>query len=822
MSDSEGTPTLVGQYSAPAPSFDPSSYSTFETLDAVVSDLVYNSDGSKATLSKDTTAEAWYRLETDLKAAETALAGVNDKFAKEIKAVKDALEGDAGDAFSKYATAILNISEEVYSTLMKKQFGTNSGNIGHSEQAFADSWWQIHQTADDALANMVSALEDSANSQIQAATDVNQLIQISTQLSTEISNARTGVNNALLKDLQNALSKLGQNYYDRGADFVPLYISDGNTATGAPAGSFQQQVNQPKQIHAADPAPTGIQNAELNTNKPQQNTLASAQPLAPGETTPGQPTELPAAQTAMPKPALTGAPAEGTPASQGGVNPAEQQALNDAKNAAGEAIDGLTAQTNDPKRKQALEAAKQAAQGAIDGLTNPAAQGLAGGPGSPGDVQQPVTGGGADPAAQQALANAKNAAGQAIDGLIGQSKDPKRKQALEDAKQAAEDAIDGLTNPAGLAGHQLAGGPAEGNLEAAKNAAGKAIDDLAKPGDSEARQQALDDAKQAAMKAVGDLGDQPGGADDNAPAGQQDRGPLMDAKHAAEKAIDDLIGKTDDPDRKHALEDAKHAMSDAIDKTAAPEHFKQVEDAKHAADKAIDGLGEPGDDPQRQHALDAAKAAAEKAIGRINDAPELSGPGHEQALEHAKEEADKAIDALCKPDDTPAERQALADAKEAVNKAIDGIGEEKGNAMHQFLTSSGPKEFVPPRGGLDGVGGHGPVAHEAAGGPVGGGPGPGGNPATAGGPPAGKFDTQPYQGGQPANAQGAPVAAAPGQSGAASAGAPMGPMGGGMGGGAGNQGEKEREPQIWMQAEHGAWGNEEDCDEPRSHVLGRG
>ncbi|KFU75362.1 hypothetical protein SAMN04489729_7089 [Amycolatopsis lurida] len=888
MSDSDGTPTMVGQYSASAPSLDPSFFSDLDSIEAVVNDIVYNSDGSKATLHSNTTAETWYRLETDVKAAETALADINDRFAKEIKAMTDALEGDAGDAFNKYATAILNTSEEIYSTLMQKQFATNMGGIGHSEQSFANNWWQLHDAADSSLTTMVNSLQDAAATQIQAATEVEQLSQISAQLATDVLDARSTVNAALLKDLQDALGNLGKNYNDIGGYLVPLYISDGDTTTAAPPGSFQQQVNQDTEQNQQQQFYTSTKpeledtesieddqqfytsskpqlDTELNQGDAQANTEAGTVPSTQGEVTPLQTTGLPTTESTPPDFSMTGMPAdttgttgspgestgtstEGTAGSQGGVSPEQQQALADAKDAAGQAIDGLSAQTDDPVQQQALDDAKTAAQGAIDGLTNPSGQGIdggtgggAGGTGSIGDTsgsgegqQQSGVAGGLNPAAQQALADAKKAAGNAIDGLAGQSNDPKRTKALEDAKQAAEGAIDGLTDPTALPAEQLAGGPADASLEAAKDAAGKAIDDLAKPGDSEARQKALADAKQAAMNAVGDIGGQGGvaddaGADGNGSASQADRSSLLDAKHEAQKAIDDLIGKTDDPERKHALEDAKDAMSDAIDKTAAPEHFRQVEDAKHAADKAIDGLGAAGDNPQQQQALAAAKDAAEKAIGGINDASELSGPEHEQALERAKQEADKAIDALCKPDDTPAERQALAQAKEAVNKAIDGIGADSGDAMRQFLTSSGPKDFEPPRGGLDSAGGSGPAVHQTAGGPSsGGGAGPlsggagsGGTPSTQGGLPPGQFDTQPFQGSQQAAVSSTSGTAAPGQPATATGGAPMGPMGGGgMGAGGGNQGEKEREPQIWMQADKGAWGDEE-SDEPQSHVLGR-
>jgi len=55
---------------------------------------------------------------------------------------------------------------------------------------------------------------------------------------------------------------------------------------------------------------------------------------------------------------------------------------------------------------------------------------------------------------------------------------------------------------------------------------------------------------------------------------------------------------------------------------------------------------------------------------------------------------------------------------------------------------------------------------------------------------------------------------------AASPGMPMGGMGGGgMGGMGGGKQGSEREPQIWMQADPGAWG--EDGESEAKPVLGR-
>lgn len=863
MSDPEDSAPLVGQYSAPAPSLDPSSFSTQDSIEAVVNDLVYNSDASKASLSKCTTAEAWFDLEDAMKAAEQTIADVNDGFAKQIKAVGDALEGDAGDAFNHYANAVLETSEQVYSTLMQKHFGATMGNIGHAIQVFADGWWTIHDASEHNRASIEDIIKGDAQRKIDATHNLTELYQITTQLQTDLADAKTQCDEALLKDLQNALGALGAQYNNCAGQLVRLFISDGDTSTAAPAGSYQAQAGKPGAYtnvpHDEPNTDTTVPPAEPNadtpvpqqgeTNPPPVIASPPVEDLAetPGDVagasdgqgpgipavagaTSGGPTDVGAGMPAVSgvpsggptdagaAPTTTGGP-DGT-TGQGGTSPEQQAALDNAKAAAGDAIDDLTSQSNDPQRTKALQDAKQAAQGAIDGLTNPSTPGELAGDAGGGAIP---TASGPDPATQHALQQAKDAADKAIGGLAGQTDDPKRKKALEDAKQAADEAIDGLTSPAGAPG-QLTGGPDEAGVEAAKNAASKAIDDLAKPDDSEARSKALDDAKQAALDAMGDPGTH-GGATDGAAAGdQQDRAHLLDAKHAAQKAIDGLISNTDDPERKKALEDAKDAMSDAIDKTAAPEHFQQVEDAKHAADKAIDGLRESGDDPQRQHALDAAKSAADEAIEKLNDTPELSGPGHEEALEHAKQEADKAIDALCKPDDTPAERQALADAKEAVNKAIDGIGEESQSptALQDFLQPHGSAS--PGGGGVTAGGGHGPVVPDSAPGPVtGGGAASSGGPGAPDGPALGKFDTQPAQGGPAVATQGGPaVPVTAGQVPAnASGGMPMAPPMGGMGGGggAGNQ-NKEREPQIWMQAEQGAWG-EGDQDEPRSHVLGR-
>ncbi|MFE5566583.1 large repetitive protein [Amycolatopsis japonica] len=816
----------VGQYVDRAPALDPAQYSTIEALATAVSDLINPVNGSATT--------AWYDLETDFKAAEGALNSVNEAFAKQIKAVGDALEGETGESFKQYATAVLNTSEQVYDTVTGKQFGTNIGGIGRAVQSFVTTWRQLQSTAEQVYEERVSALRADTQRKIQASETVEEISAHTTNLSAGLANIKTTSDAALLKDLQNALGKLGNEYSARCAELVPLYISDGNTATAAPPGSYQaggggatpgQQMQQaePRRQDEFNPenveqqTPNSLAPSEYNAQPTQEEVGPNGQPngtASPGAVDPGETPATGGAGEGLPGRIEANGPTTGG----GGVSPETQAALGDAKQAAGQAIDDLTKQTDDPSRQAALQDAKEAAQGAIDGLTG----GAGSGPGGTEGTQDPSAG--MDPSAGTGpgtgaggglgspvpgLAEAKQAAGKAIDDLSKKTDDPKRKQALEDAKKAAEDAIDGLTSP--TAPGALTGGPDAPTADEAKEAVNGAIDDLAKPGDTEAQQQALEDAKKAASEAVdGALGQ---GKDGTDPAAAADRQQLLDAKEAAKKAIDDLICETDDPERKAALEEAKEAMGAAIDKVAAPEHFQQVEDAKLAAEKAIDGLGTSSDDAQRQQALEAAKAAANDAIDRINDSPELTGPEHDQALAQAKEDAAKAIDGLAQPDDTPAERQELADAKAAANKAIDSIGATQGG------TGGGSggtmRDFLAPSAGSGGSGGTGST---------------GVAPATAGGPSPGKFDTQPLSASGPMSTQGGPSpAGAPAGVGAGQQGMPMGPMGGApmggapMGGGQGGQGgeQKEREPQVWTQAPEDAWSRGEDDGLLEGRVLGR-
>ncbi|WP_244162678.1 large repetitive protein [Amycolatopsis regifaucium] len=657
------------------------------SFEAAVSDLVNAPEGSIST--------AWYNLEKDMKMAELALAAVNEKFAKQIKAVRDALEGETGESFAKYATAVLNTSDEVYDTITGKQFSTNMGNIGRATQAFVTTYWQLQKIGKQVYDQRVAALQADAQRKIQAATTETAAAAIVAQLPGALLEIKTSSDGALLKDLQNALGTLGTAYNARGADLVPLYISDGDTTTAAPGNSYQAQTRNNQQ------KPDTPELLE-----PSYNEQRADYSVAEGEQQPGQdgqggqqpgyaadsagalkPTEsaIPSSLDTGTAPGneknggLDGTGGATTPPAGDGMTPEAKAALGDAKRAAGDAIDGLAAKTDDPARKEALQDAKEAAQGAIDGLTGGApgesadgapgesadgsAGEAAGSPGGAGGSLDPSAGtspgtgmGGGLTPSMPGLADAKKAAGKAIDELGKKTDDPKRKQALDDAKKAAEDAIDGLTSP--TAPGDLTGGPGGPAADDAKEAANGAIDGLAKPDDSATRQQALEDAKKAASDAVdGVLGG------DGTAAGSG-----SEAQDAAGKAIDDLIGQTDDPERKAALEEAKDAASDAIDKLTP-----DLGDAMQAAGDAIGELAQPGDSEARQQALEDAKKAASDAVDGVlaQEGADPEAQAERAQLLDAKEAAGKAIDDLIGQTDDPERKEALEDAKGAMSSAID-------------------------------------------------------------------------------------------------------------------------------------------------------
>src|SRR5262249_2411119 len=117
----------VGLYNASAPALAVGQYSTVDALNDVTAGLTSQNSG-RASLSSNHTADAWYQLEEKINKAVERLAGVNDEFLRQIKAMDEALKGESGEAFQKYAKDLHRESEELYHTLESKKYGTTVGN----------------------------------------------------------------------------------------------------------------------------------------------------------------------------------------------------------------------------------------------------------------------------------------------------------------------------------------------------------------------------------------------------------------------------------------------------------------------------------------------------------------------------------------------------------------------------------------------------------------------------------------------------------------------------------------------------------------------
>ncbi|UMP06957.1 WXG100 family type VII secretion target [Amycolatopsis sp. EV170708-02-1] len=115
---------VPGAYNSSAPPMNVAQYSNWDQIGAAVGDIT-----TGGSLSKSTQADAWYEFATKVGNAAKQLGDVNSKIATEIKAVRESLKGEAGEAFDKYATGLFKKSEELYQTLSGKDY---PGNVGVS------------------------------------------------------------------------------------------------------------------------------------------------------------------------------------------------------------------------------------------------------------------------------------------------------------------------------------------------------------------------------------------------------------------------------------------------------------------------------------------------------------------------------------------------------------------------------------------------------------------------------------------------------------------------------------------------------------------
>ncbi|MFD2488021.1 hypothetical protein ACFSUT_47630, partial [Amycolatopsis albidoflavus] len=194
-----------------------------------------------------------------------------------------------------------------------------------------------------------------------------------------------------------------------------------------PQTQAEQPQMQPRQLVEQQPSQQPQTQAEQPQMQPRQ--LVDQQPSQ----------EAPAAQQAQQdQPALQapqGSPQEVPASSSSGGAGSDQAARDAAKNAVGQAVDGVKAQTADPAAQQALDAAKQAADKAIDGSgaagagsgsADPGAVPVAGGaPGGSGSGQPgtvPVAGslpGAGSSGSDPSVADAKGAVDKAFDKALG-------------------------------------------------------------------------------------------------------------------------------------------------------------------------------------------------------------------------------------------------------------------------------------------------------------------------------------------------------------------------------------------------------------------
>ncbi|MFD2420682.1 hypothetical protein [Amycolatopsis pigmentata] len=818
MADS--TAGLAGQDATPPPSWDVNQYKTWDDLDKVVSDLTHNGD-AWADLTHNAAAERWYVLEDKLGKAIKALGTANASFQKEVSGLKGQFAGVADQAFQDLASKVYRQSEDVYNTMSSRSYATTVGNIGHDIQSFAQAWWDLvrdaHKTED--------TIRSTYKSIIDSATDTATI----TKAENDLKDAYNKAEEALCTKLRELLGRWRDRYELRGGDLSPLHVEVPFGGPGTQGGGSGGQNGQPDYMPYSYGTPA-------NYETPQQPLLPRQQFAQATPEMPNLPANAPG----------TGASGAGADSGAGGSGP-------------GAGSSGSGAGGSDPgaaaARQKALQDAKNAADGAIGALQNPSGGAGSGagdgsGAGSPGtgggSGSQDGSGGGSSPGTSGSGSQGAGTGGGSGGGDQGAAA---RQKALQDAKKAADGAIGALQSPGGLGdpgsgtgGGSSGGGSGSGDpgsgtgggsgggsdsgavdparqqgLQAAKDAANKAIDALKKPGDSPDRTKALQDAKDAADKAIDGLAGpsgsdsgqgggsgKGGGGSDGSGSGSGSGSPdnqkaLQDAKDAADKAIDGLNhpGGTGADGKPSTVSDPNHPGAQS------PDTQKALQDAKDAADKAIDGLKNGTGDPS-------SLSDFLKGTGQPGD------PAMGKAEHDAQSAIDKAIESLPGYNGNDAYAQALHQAKDAADHAIQALPDyaSVGGAPGEIGAHTPVLNSADPLGGHDGSGfGVG----------TGGGAGGGGAPG-----PDARLDTDVAQNEGlhqvgPDGVQQRAVAGVPAGAVQSSPGMPpmMPPGMGGMGGmGAMGGNKREREPNTWLQAEHGTWRDDHDDDEPPS-VLGR-
>ncbi|MEV0679410.1 hypothetical protein AB0I60_23090 [Actinosynnema sp. NPDC050436] len=710
----------VGLFNSSAPALAVEQYGTVAELTEVAAGLI-GRDGARVSLSGNPTAEAWYELEERVDAATKRLGDVNQAFQREIKSLQDSLKGEAGEAFGKYSTRVLKKSEDLYQSLVSRQYGTTIGNIGHAIQAFGAAWWDAVDRAEEVRVETLGALHAVATAAIAAA-EPEEIPAIVAKVKASMEEVQKASEENLVKHLQELLAGLGDQYANRGQDLSPLHIvggrdvgGDGGKGLGGDkSGGEEKGKGKGKGKNDQDGGKGGGKGGgegggegggkdDLDLPGLKELGLDDLGKGGEGGDEGGGKGEgggLGGLGGGLGGSGSDGGAGSGPGSGKGGN---KAGVLDKAKKAAEQAIDKISGGTTDPAAQKALGDAKKAVSDAIDGVKDDNLQHKVApvptgsdGPGTGGSGLPGTTGKGAG---GDGLDAAKKAATDAIKGIADGTTDPEAQKALGDAKKAVGDAIDGigagLPGLGGVPGPGAPGPNAPGNRTSpgvgtslgAGGIPGKAPTDKS-PGSTprtvggdpaadaerQQRQKVLDDARKAAMDAIDGVAD-----DTTAPAADK---ALDQAKKDAAKAIDALKGDMDgftgkdDPLSKDPL-----SKGDPLNKT--------LDQAKTKALDAIDGVADRTTDPEARKALDEAKKAVGKAIDGLKSEglgsdglksdllaptrttpPTLSGGPEGEALREAQDHARKAIDDALTHTTDPEARKALEDAKAKVDDAL--------------------------------------------------------------------------------------------------------------------------------------------------------
>jgi hypothetical protein len=758
MPDSKYDGQVVGAYiAASAPTFQAGQFSSYGDLSKAVEDLIYTRapGGLEADLASNTTGEAWYVLGTAIEDATKRLGEINTQFAGELKAMKDHLTGEAGDAFNKLGKDLLDKSEEVFSALDGKAYGRTVGNIGHAVQAYASAWWDLVQKYDDHRASEEDRIKDAANLGILNLSQIKDLVEhppdlqdlidkLADKTADEISKLDAKVKEDLLRDLKNLTTGLANQYNARGEDLVPLHIiGEKPKASAPPPAAKPADSGKDKGDSDKDKGDSG----KDDTGKDKGDSGKSDSGDTDKDDTDKDDSSNDTERRVVPTESGGAEKAGGSGDSERRAEPQKEKL-----------------QPAPDTQQKASEAAAKAGQQATDAINSMGGTapdtGTGTGAGSGTEAAAPggtaPTDGGVTPAtglasrvpvgekAQEAADNAKKA----IDGIAGNFSDPEAEGAPSGGGGAA------------APGGSLATPEAQKALSDAHDATGKALDDMiGKTGDPAAKE-ALQHAKDAANQAIEGLSDQAGGA-----------GTPSTTSDGPGRGQDEKVAL----DRQPALDDGQK---------------QQVHEAQSAVDKTMDDMIGKTDDPSRHNALEMAKSAAHEALTNLVDPA--------QALASRDELLPMAAQDFLNPDGAAGQDTFPAHSAPDLDKL--------GALTTGTAGGSGGGSIA----GLDGL-----TATETGGG----GPGGGTDVAT-------RFDTDTASGQRGASALGVQTPAQPfigaspavaGAQNSMGSGMPMGGMGSGMGG-MGEQ-NKEREPQVWLQAGNSAWDDESDA--PPSPVLGR-